>query len=118
MHTFETWHKAKWPTSRKGDYTIVTNQDKQPVLEQSDYEGFSISETRMDRAITCVNACAGIEDPATAIKEARVCLNELIGQVVQAKDGFGIWPYENSGSMTQVLERAKAALAKLKGVQL
>lgn len=38
-------------------------------------------------------------------------LRELVGQVLQARDGFGIWPYEGSDSMAQAIDEAQALLA-------
>jgi hypothetical protein len=38
-------------------------------------------------------------------------LLDLIGQVEQARDGFGIWPYADSNSMANALEQAKRLVA-------
>lgn len=44
------------------------------------------------------------------IARLREALGELVGQVVQAREGFGV--YRNSPSMATVLVQAQAALAK------
>lgn len=63
-----------WKTTNYRDGGIVTSYD-QPIME-----GFKL----VKRAVACVNACAGMSDPAAeieamreAIKEAHSALTEL-----------------------------------------
>jgi len=65
---------------------------------------------------------AGIQDAANAEFIVRACnahddllgaLDDLLGQVMQAKEGFGI--YANSESMDESVNAARAAIAKAKG---
>ena len=48
---------------------------------------------------------------ADLLDEALAALREIEGQVIQARDGFGIWPYTGSESMTTTLKDVRAILA-------
>lgn len=50
-----------------------------------------------------------------AAPEIFEALVALLGQVEQARDGFGIWPYANSESMARTLEVSRAAISKARG---
>ena len=64
------------------------------------------------RARVCVNACAGIEDPAEAIREAREAL-ERCYQVHNAITTYSPQSYEDHKANKEHCEMIKKALAKL-----
>lgn len=62
-HTKEPWERPKRSVRRNRENIEVWGAGEAPVLTSCDYEGQTIQDDDMDRAITCVNALAGIEDP-------------------------------------------------------
>ncbi len=48
----------------------------------------------------------GLAIARAVLNRAVETLHELLGQVLQARDGFGIWPYEGSTTMADVLKQA------------
>jgi len=47
------------------------------------------------------------------LREAAKTLHNLEGQVVQARDGFGIWPYGNSSTMATTLDEVRDLRARI-----
>lgn len=67
------------------------------------------------RIADCVNACAGIENPDEAIREAREALHALINHSIDLEEEVveKIYGAHYSGPSEAIL-RVKSALAKLK----
>ena len=64
------------------------------------------ARANMLRIVECVNALAGVEDPAAAIREAMEAMKSLI-------EG---WDFDEIGQVDgELVERLRAALAKLGG---
>lgn len=66
------------------------------------------------RIVKCVNACAGIENPAEAISAAREALEALLS-ASQCADETGYVEGCGFVDMETIQERASKALAQLKG---
>lgn len=69
-----------WKTANYRDGGIVTSYD-QPIME-----GFKL----VKRAVACVNACAGMSDPAAEIQALRDAINgawEMLQGVEEHLDG-------------------------------
>jgi hypothetical protein len=49
-----------------------------------------------------------VEELESRLEKMREALHNLLGQVLQARDGFGIWPYGDSDSMKKAIEEVKA----------
>lgn len=81
-----------------------------PVLTQEDY----------DRARECVNACAGMDDPAAAIRAAREALRGLLTTdtywiddcIERANDGD-----DDADALWKQIQKARSALAGLGGAE-
>lgn len=103
-HTPEPWKAYVNPRNGAiGVYSITTEND----VAGCNHLGLPANarKANANRIVACVNACAGIEDPASAISDAREAL-ELALEVIEAT-GPGSYP---------IAENAIAgALAKLKG---
>ena len=105
-HTPEPWRVEEWtchaPTCiRAGDVTVA------------DCSGFGryADETIPDaaRIVQCVNACAGIEDPAAALKMAKDALN-LIKAVIVDSDHWWMDCPDRGGFDLDDINRTLAAL--------
>lgn len=99
-HTPEPWLKC---TYHQGG--IIISTDENPPLRLLGRMGYDADR---DRTIQCVNACAGIENPEEAIREAREALDGLLSL---GKRDLSNPKYE--GYFTS----AKNALAKLQPKQ-
>lgn len=94
MHTKEPW---VWIDKRKpyGKLVQVAGNNGDPaheVLVEYDYEGQGIDSEDMRRAVTCVNALAGISDPdalIAAVRELRYAKREWRES---ARDTTGTFP--------------------------
>ena len=75
-HTPEPWASSGCVNECSiSGHSVICDQGRTPI-------GYIAYSDDANRAIICVNACAGIEDPAEAIREAREALSfiaELIG---------------------------------------
>lgn len=70
------------------------------------YWSGEIGRANAARIVACVNALAGVEDPAAAIREAMEAMKSLI-------EG---WDFDEIGQFDgELVERLRAALAKLGG---
>ena len=84
-HTPEPWEFAEWNTGINNspgfglmtdvgslNVTVHTRKPKGNGFDEVDCTDQAIADAR--RIVSCVNACAGIEDPAAAIQAARDAL--------------------------------------------
>lgn len=105
------FHDSRWITT--ADAVIEKEWDSN---EWGLEEGSLICEMRdvppgtAQRIVECVNAMAGVADPANAIAAAREALNYLIGYMDETEHATGV-------VMQCGIEHARAALALLEGVQ-
>lgn len=77
-------------------HSVICDQSNAPI-------GYIAYSDDANRAIICVNACAGIEDPGAAIREAREALFALLA--LRENGDVPSW--------TAQWDRAEQALAKL-----
>lgn len=57
------------------DHPFVVNRHDDLVIEKTDE---AMGDMDIHRAISCVNACSGIQDPAAAISAARSSMADLL----------------------------------------
>lgn len=73
-------------------------------------------DTDPDYTLAVLQQCELLQNENRRLKQDCANLSEalqnLVGQVVQARDGFGIWPYTNSESMASAIEDAESAIAR------
>lgn len=84
--TPEPWQwMGVWPDTAGWEGVCIRGGDDSEVLDFAAYEGFSIKERDARRTVACVNALAGIPDPAAYLKE-RADYIERLEAVVRAGD--------------------------------
>ena len=95
-----------WKTTNYRDSGIVTSYGR-PIIE-----GFEL----VKRAVACVNACAGMSDPAKEIQAMQEAIKEAWIQIQYAEAGFAglaLRVCPNDSAVESVLNRIHEALAKL-----
>jgi hypothetical protein len=94
-----------WKFSR-GEPSIESRDDD-AVLTGIDYE---IDDAKIQRAVSCVNACAGMADPAAEITAMREAIREAIEHLCNVGSGRGcLLGFDLDDAMPEI----EAALAKL-----
>lgn len=93
-----------------GNHSVIRDQGGTPI-------GYIAYSDDASRAIACVNACAGIADPAEAIREAR----EMLERCYQVHNTITIYTpqsHQDKEANREHCDNIKEVLAKLqpKGV--
>ena len=96
-NTSHTWTPEPWHQNAEGMIVDTFGQD------------VSFCDTNVKRYVTCVNACAGIPDPATALALAREALKACIPNLEIARNRMGM-----ECTSIDLARRALAALGREK----
>ncbi len=105
-HTQEPWTVGQRPNTRDifARGMLFSGMKTRPLHE---------AEADAERAVACVNACAGIPDPETTIPELVDALRECLEQH-KGVYRYGLAP---RSALSTIYEKARAVLAKLEGGQ-
>ena len=106
-HTKEPWNRGDWKTNAIGTKeasAVITDDGEIDFLIQ--HENPDTEAALCERVATCINALAGIEDPAAALKRERDALS-ILRQMAE------YWKHGSPIARGSIL--ALEALALLKG---
>jgi len=113
-HTKEPWNRGDWKTNAIGTKeasAVITDDGEIDFLIQ--HENPDTEAALCERVATCINALAGIEDPAATLEAVRELIEKAHGDdhlnhpLVANCDGFDQWKATR--------ELLREALALLKG---
>lgn len=77
--TVEEWNGPETSTYGAGSENVMSNAAYYPD---------AVSQADQERIVACVNACAGIHDPAAAIREAREALSDVLAATAPIIDAW------------------------------
>jgi hypothetical protein len=69
---------------------LVEDQNRNVVARCNTHFRMDAEEANAARIVACVNACAGIEDPAAALAEAKEALRKILRHIPASSGGASV----------------------------
>jgi hypothetical protein len=116
-HTTEPWEVGHWQTMGSPEIHAKGKGDVNCLLAKTVNHGYiSLEESHANanRTVVCVNACAGMDDPAGEINRLKEVNADLLAALERAV-GFRSVGSPDWHKFDEITAQCKAAIAKAKG---